>query len=73
MKRSLKCPKCVGAMSEGFIIDEARGARRVIRWQPGKPIRSIWTGIKQSKADQLPVAPWKRDRCGYLESCASRG
>ncbi len=41
MNRSLKCPKCEGAMSEGFIIDEAHGTRRVSRWQLGKPIKSI--------------------------------
>jgi hypothetical protein len=59
-------------MSEGFIIDEAHGTRRVSRWQPGKPIKSIWTGIKQNKAHQLPVATWRCDRCAYLESYATR-
>ncbi len=71
MKRSLKCPKCEGGMSEGFIIDEAHGAYRVPRWQPGKPVKSFWLGIKQRKADQLTVATWRCDRCGYLESYAS--
>lgn len=59
-------------MSEGFILDEAHGTHRVSRWQPGKPVRSIWTGIKQSKADQLAVATWRCDRCGFLESYAPR-
>ena len=71
MKRSLKCPKCEGSMSEGFILDEAHGYHRVNRWQLGKPIKSIWTGVKQRRADQMPVATWRCDRCGYLENYAT--
>ncbi len=73
MKRSLRCPKCEGSMTEGFIMDEAHGRWRVSRWQSGRPVTSIWTGIKQSKADQLPVSTWRCDRCGYLESYAAAG
>ncbi len=71
MKRSLRCAKCEGSMSEGFIIDEAHDRYRVTRWQPGKPVKSIWTGVKQVKTDQLPVATWRCDRCGFLESYAN--
>ena len=59
-------------MSEGFVMDEHHGARRVIRWQPGKPEKSIWTGIKQRKASQLAVETWRCDRCAYLESYAPK-
>ena len=59
-------------MSEGFILDEAHGMRRVSRWQPGKPEKSIWTGLKLRKADQLAIATWRCDRCGYLESYAEK-
>ena len=59
-------------MSEGFILDEAHGRWRVSRWQAGKPEKSIWSGVKQRKADQLDIATWRCDRCGYLESYAAR-
>lgn len=62
-----RCPKCDGSMSEGFVLDEGYGHYRVTRWQPGAPKKSIWTGIKQKKADQLKVSTRRCDRCGYLE------
>jgi hypothetical protein len=60
-------------MTEGFIMDEAHGRWRVSRWQSGRPVKSIWTGIKQSRANQLPVSSWRCDRCGFLESYATAG
>jgi hypothetical protein len=54
-------------MSEGFVLDEGYGHYRVSRWQSGQPKKSIWTGIKQRKADQLQVSTRRCDRCGFLE------
>lgn len=57
-------------MSEGFVIDEGYGTAGVSTWQPGEPKKSIWTGVKQSKADQLEITTYRCDRCGLLESYA---
>lgn len=65
-----RCPKCDGSMADGFIFDEAQGRYAVSTWQSGKPVKSIWTGIKRSKADQLQISTRRCERCGYLESYA---
>ena len=65
-----RCPKCDGSMSEGFIFDEGHGIYKVATWQADKPRKSIWTGIKRSKADQLKISTRRCQRCGFLESYA---
>ncbi len=70
MRRSPRCPKCEGAMTEGFIIDLAHGAVRQATWQKGPPVKSFLYGIKQVRQDQLAVATYRCDRCGYLENYA---
>jgi len=57
-------------LAEGFLVDRGEGRTYVSTWQAGKPKKSIWVGIKQSKADQLQVSTWRCQRCGYLESYA---
>jgi hypothetical protein len=57
-------------MSEGFSIDKGYGTVDVTSWQEGKPQKSFWTGIKQSK-DRHEITTWRCDRCGYLESYAA--
>ena len=65
------CTKCGGRMSEGFVIDHGDyGSTSVSTWQGGPPRKSFWTGIKQSKDDQLEITSWRCDRCGFLESYA---
>lgn len=70
MPRPSRCPKCEGPMSAGFIFDEGYGTYGVSKWQPGAPKKSIWTGIKRRKADQLNITTHRCDRCGFLESYA---
>jgi hypothetical protein len=66
-----RCPKCSSRMSEGFIVDAGDyGSSGVSKWHQGEPRKSIWTGIKVSKADQIEVSTWRCDRCGFLESYA---
>jgi hypothetical protein len=55
-------------MTDGFIVDEGYGHYAVSTWHPGQPRRSIWTGIKRSKADQLKIPTRRCERCGYPES-----
>lgn len=57
-------------MIEGFVVDQAYAAVMVSTWQEGEPRRSFWTGVKQSKADQLAIVTYRCGRCGYLESYA---
>jgi len=73
MKRSPRCPKCDSAMDEGFLVDQGYGSASVPKWQPGKPVKSVWTGLKQAKKDQLDVSTWRCDRCGYFENYALKG
>jgi hypothetical protein len=65
-----RCPKCDGSMADGFIVDEGYGHYAVSTWHPGQPRKSIWTGIKRSKAEQLKISTRRCERCGYLESYA---
>ena len=67
---SPECPKCQSSMAAGFIVDEGYGTARVSPWQEGEPKKSFWSGIKESKRDQLAVTTWRCTRCGYLESYA---
>lgn len=69
--RPNNCPKCQGSMNEGFLVDRGYGQAHVSTWQAGEPKKSIWVGLKQSKADQIEVTTWRCQRCGYLESYAS--
>ena len=65
------CPKCNGSMSEGFIVDHGDyGAAHVSTFQAGEPRKSFWTGLKQSKEDQIAVTTLRCGRFGYLESYA---
>lgn len=66
-----RCLRCDGRMAEGFVIDQGQYAAQVSTWQAGAPQKSFWSGIKQVKTSQKPVATFRCDRCGYLESYAS--
>lgn len=65
------CPKCAGAMVEGFELDESHGWRRPAGWVEGKPQRSVWTGVSLRGRRQLPIRSFRCRRCGFLESYAT--
>ncbi len=44
------CPKCGGAMAEGFIKDVGYGTQAPSSWIEGAPVRSIWNGVKLTAA-----------------------
>ena len=67
---SKTCTKCGGRMDEGFVGTTTSHGNAVTKWLPGKPEKSIWTGIKIRKADQHPIEIWRCGRCGFLESYA---
>jgi predicted nucleic-acid-binding Zn-ribbon protein len=64
------CPKCNGSMSEGFIVDQGYGAAHVSTYQAGEVRKSIWTGVKQNKKEQIAITTFRCNRCGYLENFA---
>jgi predicted nucleic-acid-binding Zn-ribbon protein len=64
-----ECPKCRGRMAEGFMLDQGYGTVSLINWHAGKPQKSFWTGIRQSK-EKYPLTTMRCERCGYLESYA---
>ena len=70
MAISRTCPKCGGAMVEGFIVDQGYGVVHPGKWHPGAPVKSFWTGIKQRKKEQIDIAAYRCDRCGFLENYA---
>lgn len=68
---SRTCPKCAGAMSEGFVADKTYGGALVSTWVEGKPKKSIWLGLKLGGSTPIDIATWRCRRCFYLESYAS--
>jgi hypothetical protein len=66
------CPKCQGAMEEGFIPDGIGSLRaaKPSEWYPGEWERSIWTGVKQIGRNHFEVRTYRCTGCGYLESYA---
>lgn len=70
MRVPTSCAKCGGSLSAGFIVDQGYGTAIVSTWQDGEP-RKYWAGgVKMVKEDQIKVATYRCDRCGYLESYA---
>jgi hypothetical protein len=70
MMRTNRCPKCEGAMIQGFILDSADSRRSVSSWIEGIPIKSFLTGVKIGKRKQYSIESWRCGRCGFLESYA---
>jgi len=65
------CPKCNGSMTEGFMVDRGDyGTASVSTYQAGEPRKSIWTGLKQRKEDQVAITTLRCNRCGFLENYA---
>jgi hypothetical protein len=71
MAQSRECPKCAGAMSNGFIVDKTHGGAAVSTWVEGEPKKSFWTGLDLRGATPIPITTWRCRRCGFLESYAS--
>ena len=64
------CPKCQGQMVQGFIIDQTAGGNLVSQWVAGAPRKSFWSGTKIDRSAIVPVAVFRCESCGYLESYA---
>lgn len=69
--RSNTCPKCQGAMSEGFVPTvTAGGTRAVSSWFEGAPKKSFWMGVKLGAKTRIEIQTWRCGRCGFLENYA---
>lgn len=70
MSTSQQCPKCKGAMEQGFVLDNTYGARGVSHWASGAPRKSFWMGTKVPNEKQIPIGTFRCSSCGYLEHYA---
>ncbi len=64
------CPKCGGAMENGFLVDHTYGSVAPSEWAEGEPKSSFWTGTKMAGRKIRRVETLRCVRCGYLESYA---
>jgi Domain of unknown function (DUF6487) len=66
-----RCPKCKGAMAQGFMVDWSQGGgRRVSNWVEGPPEKSLWHGTAAPGEKSIPVGAFRCKACGFLESYA---
>jgi hypothetical protein len=69
----MKCLKCNGAMSSGFLVDYAAGGkRRVETWIAGEPKPASLHGVDIKNQSQIEVVTYRCDECSYLESYAPK-
>lgn len=62
------CPKCQGAMLQGFIPGFSQVNMEFLSsWHPGVPQRSFWSGIRRSPTGGLPIRAFHCAGCGFLE------
>jgi predicted nucleic acid-binding Zn ribbon protein len=66
----MRCPKCDGAMEQGFVMDFTHGSRLVSSWVPGPPMKSFWFGTQMPAERLVPIGAFRCTRCGFLESYA---
>ena len=64
------CPRCGGAMEQGFVYDHTYGARGVSHWAAGAPRRSLWRGVTSSDRSTIPIGTFRCAACGFLEAYA---
>jgi len=65
-----RCPKCNGAMVQGFIFEFDGSRRKVSSWVEGAPEKSFWQGTKVPKEMIVPIGTYRCSVCGFLESYA---
>ena len=66
-----RCPKCNGAMVQGFIFDHHAGGKRLVNtWVEGAPEESFWRVTKIPVDKCLPVGVFRCSGCGFLKSYA---
>lgn len=71
MAQAKECPKCMGAMVDGFVVDHTHGGANVSTWVEGAPQRSVWVGLKLTGLKPIDITTWRCRRCGFIESYAN--
>jgi len=66
----MRCPKCDGAMVQGFIYESEGPKRMVSTWVEGAPEKSWFGSAKIPKDGCFPVGSFRCSVCGFLESYA---
>lgn len=68
-----ECLRCQGRMEPGFILDRGHHHKpNEQRWVEGEAERSFWTGLDTKDRESYAVMTYRCERCGYLESRATR-
>jgi len=68
MAQQIKCPKCNGVMTTGYVIDRDHGGMRQEQiWVEGEPEPSFWSGLKTSNRDVFKVQAFRCANCNFLE------
>jgi hypothetical protein len=68
MKSEIKCSKCNGPMTEGFIFDRGHYEYKQEQiWVEGRPEKSFWSGLKTSGKEAFIVQAYRCADCNYLE------
>ena len=68
------CPKCQGKMVQGYLRIYAPAPVDVDQWVEGPPkLGSFWKMLDSSFRQRLPMATFRCEACGYLESYANEG
>jgi hypothetical protein len=57
-------------MDQGFTLDLTYGSQAVSQWVEGAPEKSFWTATKAPKDKRIPIATFRCEGCGFLESYA---
>ncbi|MDQ3805899.1 MAG: PF20097 family protein [Acidobacteriota bacterium] len=70
MTDELKCPRCGGAMEEGFLPEYSRNGICETLWVAGQPEASAWTGLKTRDKRRYKTVTYRCGSCGRLESFA---
>jgi hypothetical protein len=70
---STPCPKCQGEMVQGFVADYGESSVAAVEtWVEGPPKKAFWWGVKVPVLDKLPIATFRCESCGFLESYARK-
>jgi predicted nucleic-acid-binding Zn-ribbon protein len=64
---STRCPKCGGAMVQGFTFESEGPRRMVSSWVEGAPEKAFWHSAKVSAEKCVPVGSFRCSKCGFLE------
>jgi len=59
-------------MIQGFVAETEKGPIGINIWVEGPQERRFLTGLETSFRQRLPIATFRCDSCGFLESYASK-